>query len=802
MSACQRQFEVFAAAGRTFTGFVAYRDKWYFKKCAWGPWGGPAPTLIIWECASGYTRSPSRTCVPDARYYAARGQSCAVNFGATPTPGTGRPIDLLTGAKTFDEVDFETADGALRLSRHFHSLRGSGAGTGLITDPLGAGNWSLGFALELHLGDDWDTAGRLGLNTPRGAHYRLIKSGASIVDDLTSSRPLPSTDYLVEYVGTFPGSLSSVRSGKSHWIVRDPESHTWSLETFYNDETEKWDVARPVRVTDNSGVELALAYDAAGVLRSVTDSYNRRISLEWLEVFGKPRAVSVARLPDGARVEYAYEALGVGSTMPDRLIRAELRDAGGNLLDKTTYQYSDARYPYFVTALLDKNGAVRWTVAYDAEARAISSSGPGGAEAYSVSYSADGTTFNRTVTNPLGKTATYNFTRSSLTRFDPVFVGVVGVASPNCPASSSATTYGTDKFAATSSDEEGRVTGFTRDARGRPTSVVEAQGTPAARTTGLTWHPSIHAVTQSTEPGLTTTYAYVAASPAGFPASAYTVTQAFAFAGAGQSYTVPAGATQATVELWGGAGGNGTYSAGAWSGAGGYVRATFAVSAGDTLTLEVGGGGQGGVVSTSGGNGGWPDGGGGARGNRGSGGGGGSSRFYINGALKAVAGGGGGSGGIDGWGLGGAGGPNGQDAAPGFGGGGGGGGTQVAAGVDLSDPTSANKFGRSLLAFPGAQRTGGWGGSAGDTSTATSDDGGGGGGGYWGGGGGGGDGHAGGGGSSWVDPSAFNVDNLGGHRQFPARTPPGLPAIATGVNSTAGGSPTAGGDGYAIVGLR
>lgn len=273
------------------------------------------------------------------------------------------------------------------------------------------------------------------------------------------------------------------------------------------------------------------------------------------------------------------------------------------------------------------------------------------------------------------------------------------------------------------------------------------------------------------------------------------VVETFDYTGASDTYTIPSGYDTLTLNLWGGAGGGGIYDEGAYSGAGGYVEATFDVDVGDVIKVEVGqGGGGGSTIADSGGDGGWPDGGPGALGDVWAGGGGGSTRVYINNVLMAVAGGGGGSGGYSGAGNAGAGGGLlGQNADTG----GGTGGTQSAGGVDSSDTGDANKTGRSIVAYPGVQRTGGWGASDASQIISTSDDGGGGGGGYWGGGGGGGDAESGGGGSSWTHASAQNVVNEAGEYDLPFTTTNAAPGTATGVNSTDGSVADSGGDGYA-----
>ena len=68
---------------------------------------------------------------------------------------------------------------------------------------------------------------------------------------------------------------------------------------------------------------------------------------------------------------------------------------------------------------------------------------------------------------------------------------------------------------------------------------------------------------------------------------------------ADDTYTVPAGVTRITVQLWGGGGGGGTAGgsdAGAGGGGGAYTRATFDVSPGQQFAVEVGAGGAAGAA--------------------------------------------------------------------------------------------------------------------------------------------------------------------------------------------------------------
>jgi hypothetical protein len=79
-------------------------------------------------------------------------------------------------------------------------------------------------------------------------------------------------------------------------------------------------------------------------------------------------------------------------------------------------------------------------------------------------------------------------------------------------------------------------------------------------------------------------------------------TQRLSYTGSAQSFTVPAGVSIITVELWGAAGGSGgSYDTG---GAGGYAKGDLSVTAGDVLYCIVGQGGYGvGATASSGGGG-------------------------------------------------------------------------------------------------------------------------------------------------------------------------------------------------------
>jgi hypothetical protein len=314
-------------------------------------------------------------------------------------------------------------------------------------------------------------------------------------------------------------------------------------------------------------------------------------------------------------------------------------------------------------------------------------------------------------------------------------------------------------------------------------AIAAGEGAPRSAA-GLSWPEFLGA--RVSGPGLPGVLAGMAsAAPAALPAncaqSGQTVTCTFAFTGAAQSWTAPAGVTTATVTLDGGQGGNApaSFFPQQPGGKAATVVATIPVTAGDTYQVLAGGAAPGNGNEAGGFN-------GGGSGNfeggvpNVSGGGGGATDIALGTTELVVAGGGGGTAGagfrsdaalavINAGGLGGASGAPGTAGAHdtlspagqhGTGGAGGGAGTSTVGGA--GGPAGTGPIGNGT---PGGGGSAGTGGASG-TGNFTSGDGGGGGGGYYGGGGGGqgfdgssgtffgAGGGGGGGGSDFVTPSA------------------------------------------------
>jgi len=86
------------------------------------------------------------------------------------------------------------------------------------------------------------------------------------------------------------------------------------------------------------------------------------------------------------------------------------------------------------------------------------------------------------------------------------------------------------------------------------------------------------------------------------PPPSITTAVNFIYTGADQTFTVPAGVFFIQVDLYGAAGGNGSWGGWTWGwsgGAGGYTHGTIAVTPGQVLTVMVGQGGAGGATSNA-----------------------------------------------------------------------------------------------------------------------------------------------------------------------------------------------------------
>jgi hypothetical protein len=277
-------------------------------------------------------------------------------------------------------------------------------------------------------------------------------------------------------------------------------------------------IANPVSVKLRGGMTLTLAYGTYNELTSVTDSYGNTITFTWtywdpstqgLSEAVMPVGIVSASLPDGTSLAYNRQSLetmlSTGHPRADILTSVQHLDASSAVTDSTTYLYENTSFPTFITGIEDNAGTRRWTVAYDSDGRATTSKEPSGIYNTTVAYTDPGyPSFTRTVTNALGKQTVYNYYWAY---GDVHLTSITTNASTNTPATTKSYSY-SSSFVSSVTDEEGRVTNYSRNGMGQPTQIVDGYGTSSARTTNITWDSNFRVPDEIAEPNLTTDFTW------------------------------------------------------------------------------------------------------------------------------------------------------------------------------------------------------------------------------------------------------------------------------------------------------
>ncbi|MBU1306650.1 MAG: RHS repeat protein [Alphaproteobacteria bacterium] len=251
----------------------------------------------------------------------------------------------------------------------------------------------------------------------------------------------------------------------------------WRYDSPRNEHLHFDSAGQLTRIDRANGTYEILSYSANAIV--VTDSLGHAMTL----TFNAAQRLATLMVDD-LQVSYTYSTAG-------RLTKAT-RTQNGQALSRT-YHYEDAREGGWLTGITDERGVRYATWTYDAQGRATKSEHAGGADRYQFAYGSNSTT----LTNPLGKKATYSFqTIAGAKRI----TSLSGAASANCPSSNSTFTYDSRGLIKTRTDNKGNQTTFIYNDRGLEISRTEAAGTPQARTIITEWHPTLFRPVTITEP--------------------------------------------------------------------------------------------------------------------------------------------------------------------------------------------------------------------------------------------------------------------------------------------------------------
>ncbi len=573
--ACKAQWEKFQGNNESsrFVGAKARDDDWRKMNCEWtrvqylcpepGQQGGIAkcgtnnPSSVELICPINYIATRDGLC----RRNAAREQTCSdpCDDNGKPNPKTGNPIIVSTGAKTLEALDYSSADGLFRIGRQYRSYQvGRPIQQAVLprAQPRGLqGSWNFEFSRELQLGivegSPSSPNATVAILMPDGTGYGFtLQPDGSWLEDSAAAFSSSSSNLKLEFVGTLPADLATIRNAPSVWRLTDKNDTVWTLETRSGPNGGPYVFGWPTSMATRSGYTQTFTYASDDSLASLTDSFGRTANFDWLEFEitnhpdppsgANPVMVAVENidLPDGTSLEYVYEDIPPpdpiatyggtkwqqtwsGGSAPggvrayfayvpkfQRLSKVERQSSDGSVLDSVSYLYESETYGKNVTGIVDHRGERVSTYAYDSDGRVISSERAGGAEANTVAYSNSGSARVRTVTNEFGKQSDYTFSELSASNREYQLTSIASTATPSTQATSTTLSYGADAFLTSSTDAEGRLVTTTRDARGRPISITQGSGTPEARTTTINWHADYNVPVTIVSDGLTETRAY------------------------------------------------------------------------------------------------------------------------------------------------------------------------------------------------------------------------------------------------------------------------------------------------------
>lgn len=213
---------------------------------------------------------------------------------------------------------------------------------------------------------------------------------------------------------------------------------------------------------------------------------------------------------DGKVVELEWKSSFRGKTATFYMLTRISRAVAGIPNTARDFKYTDTRWPASITEILtvtDIKQDVKKLYAefkYDTQGRTIYSGLAGGVEAESIAYSND---LNRTVTNALGKDATYTF---AFIEGVKKLKKVVGEPTSSCLRSEVEYLYNNDGTKL-EKHQNSKVTRYTQyDSKKRELQRVEAYGTADARTITTQWHPILNLKTKVIKPKTTTEWEYFA----------------------------------------------------------------------------------------------------------------------------------------------------------------------------------------------------------------------------------------------------------------------------------------------------
>ncbi len=306
---------------------VTLSSRWRRTRQMSFPGGGP---LLLWDWSSSYGACTARN-----------GLEIVVQASASlPSEAcarVGNPVDVTTGSKYQAETDFDL--GWMSFSRHYHSSA---------------------TAVRTGFGRGWSHChnSRLAISTGSGGTVvgLIRRDGAQISFRSVGVDVFEATD----------GSGDRVVADGDQWILHGPDVRL----VFASD-------GRLLEHHSGDGSVLTYHHDGIRRLASIAHSGGRAIEFSYGDnTVDAP--IEAIRLDGVPLVSYLHDAEG--------RLEAAIYPGG----ETRSYHYENTQFPEYLTGITDESSIRYSTFIYDAKGRVISSAHAGGADAVTLTYTANG----------------------------------------------------------------------------------------------------------------------------------------------------------------------------------------------------------------------------------------------------------------------------------------------------------------------------------------------------------------------------------------------------------------------------
>lgn len=408
-----------------------------------------------------------------------------------PRSNVGNPINVIAQTKIQTEVDYVNFSGSLSYIRTYQSDTGQWADnwSAYLIDWNASSSSMLPQACFLDPGRPQSYCyPYTSLPKPYNLELRRGNSPSIKFDSGFDLKPPSDIDDRIVARYAPDGSAQG-------WEVSNPKNHT---SEFYRKD------GRLESITDRNGMVTRLYYSdsltfqeiapRAGLLIRIEDQFKHTLNLQYNSLGQVKKLID----PDGHEISYTYDIEGMVSsvTYPDGKTRKYMYNEPEH--------FTNGQFYRALTGIVDENSDRFATFKYKNQA-AYSTIHGKGVDQYTIT---DGSNV-RYVTDPLGRTSTYNLTSFSV---PSATKKIFQISQPS--AAGTGLVYANWEYDAqlnvkSKRDFNGSITKYTYDlTRNLETSRVEASGTPESRTISTAWHPEFRLPLKIAEPKRLTTFIY------------------------------------------------------------------------------------------------------------------------------------------------------------------------------------------------------------------------------------------------------------------------------------------------------